>query len=293
MQRFGKDFLKILDYLILTARKTSQNQQLGERMGRGRGSSLEFADFRRYVPGDELRYVDWNVYARLGKLFVKEFSQEQSVNVALLVDTSNSMSYGNPAKMEYSLTLGAALGIVGLARLDRVQCFRFSGHCEPLGEPLRGQQRTAELLDELGSLEPSGPTNMAQAFRELAENLQGKWLLLVLSDFYDHEHYAEAFRVLRSPRFQTRAVHLIDPQELSPLRSSDQELVDLETGLHLPVEPGEATLRAYQEKFSRYLEDLEQFFRRSGIRYVKVLTSMSLPEVFLELLGRRGILERR
>src|SRR5215831_7804015 len=117
---FDAKFLKTLEALNLLARRTLTGDDRADRLTPRKGASLEFNDYRRYAPGDEIRYIDWNVYARHGSLFVKEFTAEENVHVSLLLDASGSMSFGRPSKFEAARELAAALGYIGLANFDTV-----------------------------------------------------------------------------------------------------------------------------------------------------------------------------
>src|SRR5947207_13054306 len=147
---FDAGFLKTLEALNLLARRTLTGDDRAERLTPRKGASLEFADYRRYTPGDEIRYIDWNVYARHGNLFVKEFSAEENLHVSILLDTSRSMEFGG--KFQAAKELAAALGYIGLANYDTVSLYAFGSELRMIKKFLRGKGRIFELLGMLDAL---------------------------------------------------------------------------------------------------------------------------------------------
>src|SRR5262249_42299930 len=178
-------FLARLEQLELVSRKIFLGRMKGERRSKRKGQSAEFADYRNYAVGDDLRFLDWNLYARLDRLFLRLFLEEEDLHVSLLVDNSLSMDFGTPTKLHYAKQVAAALGFVGLVNLDRVVVEAFNDRLTQTSPPLRGRRSLWRLLDFLGQIEPAGPSDLAQALKAFSLKCSGKGVVIVLSDFVD------------------------------------------------------------------------------------------------------------
>jgi uncharacterized protein (DUF58 family) len=288
---FDARFLKTLEALNLLARRTLSGDDRAERRTPRKGASIEFAEYRRYAPGDEIRYIDWNVYARHGHLFVKEFSAEENVHVTILLDTSRSMAFGG--KFEAARELAAALGYIGLANYDTVSLHAFGSELRTVQKFQRGKGRIFGLLEALEGLAPEGTTDMRAAFRAALPRLRGRSLVLLLSDFYDLEGYAEAVRSLLAQKFQVHLVHLVARDELSPPARGRFRLRDLETGRLREVTLLPATLEAYHRRFDQFCAEVEEFGRAHETAYARVLADDPLDRRVVEVLRAGGILEHR
>src|SRR5690606_32593405 len=145
-------FLAQLERLELVSRKIFRGHLKGERRSTRKGQSVEFADFRSYVPGDDLRFIDWNTYARLDRLFLKMFFEEEDLHFYALIDDSASMGFGTPTKLRYAAQLAAALGFIGLIRSDRVRIETISQPPGLSGAVYRGRASSWRMLEQLGNL---------------------------------------------------------------------------------------------------------------------------------------------
>src|SRR2546425_11780127 len=175
------EFLQKLETLSLLSRKRFRGAQRGDRRSTARGRGLEFDDYRAYQPGDDYRYIDWNVVSRLDRFFVKMFSEEEDLDVSLMVDTSRSMAAGRPAKLLLAKQLAAAIGYIGLTNLDRVGVTAFASTVGPRLDRLRGRARAFDLLEFLERLQPSGETDLGLAMRLQLAAPRRRGLLIVLS----------------------------------------------------------------------------------------------------------------
>src|SRR5271163_2914765 len=158
-------FLTQLEQLELVTKKIFLGRLKGERRSKRKGQSVEFADYRNYVVGDDLRFLDWNLYARLDRLFLRLFMEEEDLHFYLLLDNSLSMDFGTPTKLHYAKQLAAALGFIGLVNLDRVVIEAFNDRLTQSMPALRGRRSLWRLVDFLNKLQPAGPSNMAKALR--------------------------------------------------------------------------------------------------------------------------------
>ncbi|MGH7213569.1 MAG: DUF58 domain-containing protein, partial [Tepidisphaeraceae bacterium] len=157
------DFMARLDQLDLMSRKLLAGKMKGERRSKRRGQSVEFADYRNYVVGDDLRFIDWNIYARLDRLFLKLFLEEEDLALYVLVDVSKSCDYGDPHKALYLKKVAAALGYIGLVNYNRVVVAAMSSNLVAETGALRGRRQVSRMIDFINKLEPAGPSNLAEA----------------------------------------------------------------------------------------------------------------------------------
>src|SRR4051812_29019120 len=157
----SSEFMARLDQLDVMSRKLLAGKLKGERRSKRRGQSVEFADYRNYVVGDDLRFIDWNVYARLDRLFLKLFLEEEDLSLYILLDVSKSCDYGEPNKAMYLKRVAAALGYVGLVNYNRVHLTAMSDGIVADTGAMRGRRRVSQMLDFIGKLQPTGPSNMA------------------------------------------------------------------------------------------------------------------------------------
>lgn len=288
---FDARFLKTLEALNIFVRRTLAGDERAERRTPRKGASLEFSDFRRYTPGDEIRYIDWNVYARHGSLFVREFSAEENVHLYLFVDTSHSMDFGRkfPAAQE----LAAALGYIGLVNYDTVSLCSFGTELRIVQPFLRGKGRIFDLLGAIGGLAAGGATDLRAAFRAPLRRLRGRSLVLLLTDFYDVAGYVEGIRRLLSQRFEVHLVHLVTHDEVAPSARGRFSLLDLETGRSRDVTLQPRTLEAYRHRFSQFCGEIEDFSRAHELAYARVLAEDPLERRVIDILRAGGILEHR
>lgn len=289
---FDPGFTRTLEALNLLARRLLHGEERGDRTTPRRGASLEFADYRRYTPGDEIRYIDWNVYARHGSLFVKEFTAEEDVHIALVLDTSRSMTFGRPTKLKAAEELAAAIGYIGLANFDTVSLYSAAGALRARARLLRGKGAVFELLSAIEELEEEGAGDLAGAFGSPIARLKGRSLVVLISDFYDPGASA-AVRGLLAQRHQVHLVHLVSREEIDPPEEGRVRLVDLESGRERDVVVGPRTLAAYRRRFVDWCSELEAFALRHELFYARVRADDPLEKRVRDLLRRGGILEHR
>src|SRR3954471_4116923 len=185
-------FLARLEQLELVSRKIFLGRMKGERRSKRKGQSVEFADYRNYVVGDDLRFLDWNLYARLDKLFLRLFLEEEDLHFYLLIDNSLSMGFGSPTKLHYAKQVAAALGFIGLVNMDRVVIEAFNDRLTQRMPALRGRRSLWRMLDYLAKIEPAGPSDLRQALRAFSMQCSGKGIVVLLSDLMDKGGYEEA-----------------------------------------------------------------------------------------------------
>lgn len=284
---FDPAFFRRLEKLRLLARRVTRSERQGERRSRAHGTSLEFADFREYLPGDDFRFVDWNAFARLERLFIKLFHEEASLRLTILVDNSPSMDYGSSSKFDAARRLCAAFAYLTLARLDQVEVRVLGGDPAPRLTPRRGRGQIFSIIDFLTAAKPAKMENFSRALRRAAPNPARNAFALVLSDFLDPAGYEDGVRWLRFQRYQVGLVQMLAPEEIRPDFAGDRLLEDPETGAVVDVTASPRLFRKYQDVLAAHSRGIEDLARRTGSAYAAVDSSAAIEEIFHGSL-RRG-----
>jgi uncharacterized protein (DUF58 family) len=298
---FDESFLRKLERLAILSRRAMAGQLQGERRSPKRGQSVEFADFRAYVPGDDFRRIDWNAYARLERFFIKLFVEEEDLTVHLLVDTSRSMDWGQPNKLWYAVRAAGALGYVALAGLDRVTVTAFGeggngdAHYFP---PRRGKGQALALFSFLQTLGAGSRTDLAPRLRAYAAAATQPGPLLLFSDLLD-DGWADGLRALASRGFEVTVLHILAPDEVNPDTSTwlsegaaaDFKLLDVETGAEVEITADYDLLGRYRDGLAAWREELRRFCGARGMHYVPVETSLPFEELLFAWLRRLGVLK--
>ncbi len=291
---FDSGFLAKLERLHLLAKKLFRGEHRGERRSRQLGSSLEFADYREYAPGDELRSIDWPAYGRSERLFVKLYEQEQDLTVSFLIDASASMRWTSRSgtKLDLACQIAAALSYIALANLDRVNVHFFAGDLlQELGGT-RGKAQFHRVLDFLANApEPDAPTRLLDSLRNFTQRVKRRGLVFVLSDFFDPAGYEEALSLLRHAEFQVHTLQILDPAEIAPTALGDLRLLEAETNAALEVTANESLLRRYRDEIASYNSTLEAFCKQRGIPHALVTTDVPFEDIVLRAL-RDGVMLR-
>lgn len=282
-------FLKKLEALSLASRRVFAGQTKGERRSTKRGSSIEFADFREYTHGDDLRYVDWKAYGRLEKLFLKLFVEEEDLSIHLLVDTSGSMEFGQPSKALYARRLAAALGYLALSEYDRVLLASFSGSLGEAHPPLRGKPGIFPFFQFLDRMPSGGETRFGTALTQYAARAKNIGIAVVVSDFFDETH-VQGIKALLSRRFQVVLLHVLDEEELHPTLTGDLRLVDSETGAAREVSLSPHLLARYDAQLQTFCAGLQALASRYNLDYVRASTGQPLEDVILKSLRSGGLI---
>jgi uncharacterized protein (DUF58 family) len=281
---FDAEFLKKLERLHLIAKRLSWAGAKGEHAASRKGFSLEFSDYRRYQRGDDLRYVDWNVYRRLERLLVKVFTAEEEMNIYLLVDTSRSMAEGQPAKLDYAKKVAAALGYIGLKNLDRVGGASFSTR---LQSPLtlgRGRKQILRLFTHLDKLVCHGNTNVRAALHTFTNLFPHPGFVVIVSDLFDPAGWRAGLEELRAKRYQVLVVHIVDQQEIEPRAWGDVALVDVEGGRERKFFLDDDLVRRYRAELANYFKDIETVCAARKIDYLRAATQVPFDDFVLQML---------
>ncbi len=299
------ELLRRLEQFQLLAARRAKSSAKGERRSRARGQSVEFADYRTYVQGDDFRYLDWNLYGRLDRLFLKLYEEERELPVRIFLDASESMSFGQPRKFDFARQVAAAVGYVALSGFDRVSVIPFPGVAgeDPGSAParlaesaargalrsVRGKRSTMQFFRDLGALTAGGAANLNEALRRGALETRQAGLGVVLSDFLDPQGYEPGLTALLGRGFQVDIVQILAPEELSPSTYGDLRLVDAETGGMQEVTFGRYRLKAYQRTVQNYIQRLREFCQSRGINFFTVASNTALEELLLKQLRRAEV----
>jgi len=286
----GPEFMARLDSLDILSRKILQGKLQGERRSKRRGQSVEFADHRPYVAGDDLRFVDWNIYGRLDQLFLKLFLEEQDLTVQVVIDASASMSFGEPTKEQFIRKLAAALGYIGLVNNNRVTLSAFADGLVGRLANLRGRSHLPQMAEFILDRQSEGASHFDRACRQIEADRIGSGVMIVLSDFLFKEGYESGLRRLISRRYELYVIQVLSPQELSPELSGDLKLVDIEDGDAAEVTVSAALLDYYKRNVSAFCNELKAFCTRRGATYVRTTSSEPVGPLVLNYLRRAGLL---
>lgn len=283
-----------LDRLDVVSRKIFAGKIQGERRSKKRGVSVEFADYRHYTHGDDLRFVDWNIYARLDKLFLKMFLEEEDLSLMIVIDASASMDFGEPNKFDFARRLAMALGYIGIVNHNRVTIASFAdGRVDRLPN-LRGRRRVREMGTWILNVEPGGSSAFNDAMRSLALARQGKGVTVILSDFLYKEGYEQGLRYLAGGGYDTFLIQTLSPVEIDPGAhglTGDLRLVDVEDEDHAEITVSAALLKKYKENLDAYCGKLREFSVRRGILHTTVDTATDMDALLLDYLRKRGLLK--
>ncbi|MGH7321332.1 MAG: DUF58 domain-containing protein [Candidatus Rokuibacteriota bacterium] len=281
---FSSAFLMQLERLTFISKRTRAGRVKGERKSPRRGSSVEFADYRPYEIGDDLRYVDWNAFGRLNRLYLKLFMDEEDLCVHVILDASASMDFGQPTKFQYGVRLAAALAFVGFVNLERVGIAVFRDRVSEGWLPTRGRNQFRQVEEFLGGLLPAGPTRFSESVGQYALRVKDPGVAIVMSDFLDPEGFEAGLRALMERRFDVHVIHLLARDELHPPFGGDLELVDAESGEVREVSVDAEALRTYEGKLAAFLAGVERFCRAKELNYIRVSTDLPLEDLVLRRL---------
>lgn len=271
-----------LERLELVVRRLFAGRMRGEKRSRRRGHGSEFADYRDYSQGDDLRHIDWNIYGRLDRLFLKLFHEEEDLHLAIWIDASDSMTFGEPAKLPYAKKVAAALAYIALCNQDRVTIEAASAERFECTRPLRGRPQLFRLLEFLESIRPGGETDLEGGLKAFALRNPAPGMKVAISDFLDKAGFAAPLRWLLRGQSQPVAVHLLSPQEVEPDLVGDLTLEDSEDGEVRDVSITAPLLRSYRRSVEALCGNLKEYARARGIAYFFAQTRVPLEEVILK-----------
>lgn len=278
-----------LERLELMSRKIFRGRMKGERRSKRKGQSVEFADFRNYVPGDDLRFIDWNLYARMDRLFLKLFLEEEDLHVYILIDASTSMEFGEPTKLQYAKQLAAAIGYIGLSRADRVKIESLgTSHRNP-GPVLRGRGSVWRMVEHLNSIQPGENISLAEGVKNFCIRNQSKGILILITDLMDKSGYEKALKLLVAQQMDFYLLHVLSPEELNPEIKGDLRLVDAEDADVAEVTVSRPLLDRYKRTLAAFVDGAKDYCTRRGMSYLMTSTETPVDKLVGTYLRKRGL----
>ncbi len=288
-QLLSPQMLAQLERLELVSRKIFRGRMKGERRSKRKGQSVEFADFRNYVPGDDLRFIDWNLYARLEKLFLKLFLEEEDLHFYALIDASTSMDFGDPTKLFFAKQLAASLGFVGLCRADRVRIETLGASTRQPGPILRGRHSLWRMIEYLDHVEPGENVTLAEGVKNFCLRNSGKGILVLITDLMDKHGYESALRYLVAQQMDVYVIHVLSPEELDPNVKGDLRLVDSEDKDVAEITVSRPLLERYKRTLAAFIDGARDFCTRRGMNYLTTSTETPVPQLVANYLRQRGL----
>ncbi len=282
------ELLAKLERMELVSRKIFRGRMKGERRSKRKGQSVEFADFRTYVAGDDLRFIDWNLYARLDRLYLKLFLEEEDLHFFALIDDSLSMDFGNPTKLWVAKQIAASLAYIGLCRGDRIKVASFSGL--DAGSPaLRGRSSLPRLVSALQSIEARPTPPMSDGIKRFCLSNSGKGIIVLITDLMDKSGYESALRLLVAREMDIYLVHLLSPEELQPEIQGDLKLLDCEDGDTREVSVSQQLLKRYHSTLNAFVEQAKSYCNKRSIAYIPARSDQAVDVLVNQYLRQRGL----
>ena len=290
MSLFDSDFLKKLEYLSLVSRRVFRGKLLAQRRTKQLGGGIEFADHREYAAGDDLRYLDWNVYAKYGDLLLKRFQEEEDLHVYILLDASPSMDCGSPNKFDYARRIAAALAYIALADLDRVSIMAYADKPLDVLPLTRGKDRVLSILKFLENVKAGGTsTDLATVAKSLVNRAQRTGLVVIISDLYDQAGFRAGVDLLRHRRFEPHVIQIHTEEEANPTFLGDIELDEVETGQRRKLTVTERKLKQYRLLFNEFLAAIETYCKTYSLSCTRSTTDLPFDELIMRMMRASGL----
>jgi len=283
------DFLARIDQLAFTSKKIFAGKLRGDRLTKRRGQSSEFADFRNYVVGDDLRFLDWNIYARLERLFIKLFLQEEDLHVSVLIDVSKSMEWGSPDKGQYTRQVAAALAYIGLVNFDRVSLYTFSDGLQYELAGIRGRRWMFKVIEFLTEVEYASAGDLQKTGKQFATRHPQPGIVVLLSDFLDKGGVEPGLRYLLGRKYDLYAMQVLSPEEIDPPMAGDLRLTDVEDDDVAEVTVSRALLEKYRQTLHAYCHSIKEYCARRGVSYLFTSTQVPFDQIVLSYFRTRGL----
>ncbi len=290
-QLFDPDFFTKLNQLSIAMSRHMTYGIGGGRKSNAKGSSVEFSDYREYIPGDDIRRIDWGAYGRLDKLYIKRFMEEKEGIFQIFIDTSASMNFGEPKKSRIALQLAGALAYLILNNLDRVYISEMQENTLTQGKGRAGKQAFRQIMRELEQIEFDGKTNLNKAIT--ARRYQGSGVSIIISDFLDEKGIEEAVKYLRYKKQQVILIRVLARQELEIDGEGVVNLLDMETGEEVRLTLNRNTI----EQYNRALEQLESrlmaLAKKYEMTYIRMIADQPLERFLFDTICNQGIIVRK
>lgn len=276
---------RVLDRMRLGVRPRATAGRQGSHRSPLKAQGVEFAEHRPYVPGDDVRHIDWKAFARHGQLVIRNFEEERDAFVHVLLDVTGSMSRGAPPKIQVAQKLAAAFAYVGMRQFDRARVVPFADDLDDLPLAVRGAQDLPMLEKLLEAAEPAGPTNFAAAIRALASRGTPRGLVAVITDVMAPEGWEEGFRHLGAMGHEIRVIRVGCAEDLAPTFTGELELHDAETGERVRLRVNKGLLERYRAEVKKHLEAAKESCQRAGGRWIEIDVEMPMDAMIKRVFG--------
>jgi len=283
--------LQRLDTLALITRKSMASGRPGRRRSPLAGTSMEFADYRRYAPGDDFRRIDWRAYARLERIFLRVFEAEENLTVTILIDCSNSMQHGIPSKASLASSIAAALSYIALKCEDSVIVGALTDRLAAYRRVGSGKHALWTIGDFLNHLPDFGPTDLNRALYDLGRVANSPGLTILISDFLTHSGYEIGLRSVRALRQEVALLQILSPDEIEPDVQGDWQLRDSEGSSKVEISGTPAVLQAYQQRLLTFMQELASFAHAHAMTYAMISSDTALIDVVQRLLRQVEIVK--
>jgi len=282
------DVLARVERMRINPQRRRTNRMRGEHLSGKGGTSIEFSDYRDYVPGDDLRYVDWNIFSRLNHPYLKLYAHEEEMHVPILLDSSSSMDF--EGKFELARQIAAALGVMGLMNVEKVSVYTCGprGGQAPCLRPCSGRVSLKRFFQFLEQTETGGDVSIEQSVETVLKQHSGKGVVIVVSDFLTFGDVTRAFNLLHGAGLEIYALQILGPTELDPELTGDLRFVDSETDQTLDVSSIGELLGLYQDHLHGLKNYLASECRKRNGRFVSISSDDPLKDVLFDKLLRRG-----
>ena len=281
-------FLSILDARDLKIRDPMNGLFGGNRRSKTYGSSAEFADFREYIPGDDLRRIDWNLYARFEKLFLRLYVDERQLHHRIYIDGSASMDWGEPNKSDVALKIAAALGYLGVGAMDRVSYYAIhKKHCKPLAPTITGREAYYRAVEKLNNLEFYGNGDIGTAITTDPELGHGDGVSFIISDFLSDTNWKDAVDQLLFHKREVHLVQVLSPDEVTPALTGKLFMLDSEADYEEDrrnhrIDVTRTAVKAYQEAFAWHRKDITDFCASRKVGFISVCSDESIERMLFQ-----------
>jgi hypothetical protein len=283
------EFLKQLEKLKIVSRKSTRNPRRGEYRSWQSGEGFEFLDFRKYHLGDDLRYVDWSVYGRLNKLFIKLFHAEKGQTAHILLDISRSMDSGTPSKDITAKKIAAALSYICLSNLDKTGLMAFNNHIVKIKPPARGKKQYLEVLKFLLALRPSDQTNVNGSLKAYAASCKNPGIAIIISDFFDPQGYQDGLKALAYRDFDINLIQVMDHEELHWSKIGHLLLNECETGEKKVTFVDKNLLELYRKKINEFIAGIKSYCGHYGMNYFLCDTRIPFENLITDYLTKGAL----
>lgn len=287
--KIDRDILRKVSALKLATPRVADGPLQGDRRSPRRGRGVEFADYRAYSPGDDLRLVDWNIYGRLELLLVRLFHEDLNMTVQIFLDASASMGFGSPRKADHGAQLAACLALIALLNQDSVTVKCLGGDGPRILARGQNSSAFAEVVHLLEHVEPAGHGEPWREINAARASKPADRAFLISDMLQEPEQMEKTLRALKASSHAPVLLHVLGEEELEPDLSKAQHMIDSETGEELVIQGGKKAKRDYEEALRTWLELLEGRCRRMGIHYLSVMTDQSVSDLLARMMRQAGV----